>query len=205
MTKREDIAGQKFNYLTAIKFVEYNKQSHNCMWLFKCDCGKDVILSKSNVKTGHTKSCGCYNQKVASERLTTHNKTNTKVYRTWSNMKRRCYDKNNKAYIRYGNKGITVCDRWLKSFENFYEDMGEPPTTKHTIDRIDNNGNYEPSNCRWATQKQQNRNYSRNIDITINNKTHCLMEWCEIYNRPYDLVRQRIKKLGWNPIHALQI
>jgi len=205
MTKREDITGQKFNYLTAIRFVEYNEKSHNCMWLFKCECGKEIIINKSNVKNGHTKSCGCYNQKVASERLKTHGQTDTKEYRTWGNMKKRCLNPNDKNYKKYGGRGITVCKNWEDSFENFFEDMGYAPSPKHTIDRIDNNGIYEATNCRWATQKEQNRNYSRNINITINDKTHCLKEWCEIYNKPYDLVYQRITKLGWNPATAIRL
>jgi len=203
MTKREDITGKKFNYLTAVKFVEYNKQSHNCMWLFKCDCGNEIILNKANVKNGHTKSCGCYNAKVAADRLRTHGMKQTKEYRTWGNMKKRCLNPNDKNYKKYGGRGITVCKNWEDSFEEFFKDMGYAPTPKHTIDRINNNGIYEAANCRWATQKEQNRNYSRNINITINDETHCLKEWCEIYNKPYDLVRQRIKKLNWEPIQAL--
>lgn len=199
--RREDLTGKKFNYLTAIKFVEYDEKSHNCKWLFKCDCGNEKILGVGGVKSGNTKSCGCYNSQKASERATIHGKNHTKEHRTWCNMRRRCRDAEN--YPDYAGRGITVCDRWAESFQNFLDDMGLAPTPKHTIDRINNNGNYEPSNCRWATRKQQNRNYSRNINIIINKETHCLKQWCEIYNKPYDLVYQRITKLGWNPVQAL--
>lgn len=197
----EDLTGQKFNYLTAVKFVGYDEKSHNCKWLFKCDCGNEKILNASGVKSGKTKSCGCYNSKLSAERWTIHGKNHTKEHRTWCGMRRRCKDVEN--YPNYAGRGIKVCDRWLESFENFLDDMGLAPTPKHTIDRINNNGNYEPSNCRWATQKQQNRNYSRNIDITINNETHCLKEWCEIYGKKYDIVYQRIRTLNWEPIKAL--
>ena len=165
----KDETGNRFGKLLVLKFS--HKENQRTYWICRCDCGKEIIINKANVKNGHTKSCGCYNSELATERWETHGMTGTKVHRTWCQMRRRCLDKNSKNYFRYGGRGIKICDRWLESFENFYADMGEPPSIKHSIDRINNNGNYEPSNCRWATNKQQNRNYSKNIDITIDNKT----------------------------------
>jgi len=100
-------------------------------------------------------------------------------YTSWSQMKDRCYNKNDHAFYRYGGRGITVCDRWRNSFINFFSDMGPRPSPNHSIDRIDNNGNYEPSNCRWATIKEQNRNRRDNSLITVNGVTKCLVAWVE--------------------------
>lgn len=137
----------------------------------------------SNLQSGSVKSCGCLhleiNRTILRTLNITHDKTNTKLYQVWSSMKQRCYHGNNKNYKHYGGRGIIMCDEWLNDFMNFYNwsmDNGYDDTL--TIDRIDVNGNYEPSNCRWATMKQQNRNQRRTIYFTYNNETHCLKEWC---------------------------
>jgi hypothetical protein len=203
MVARTDHTGNKYNYLTAIKFDHYDDKSHSSMWLFLCDCGNEKVLSANNVRTGHTKSCGCYNSKVASARMKTHGRSKTREYDTWLNMNRRCRDKNNTAYKNYGGRGINVCDSWRESFENFLNDMGKAPSSKHTIDRINNDGGYGPENCRWATREQQNNNYSRNIFIDIDGKRQSLKKWCDELGLLYQTTRQRIKTLGWTPEEAL--
>lgn len=112
-------------------------------------------------------------------------------------MIQRCTNPNDKRYKNYGGRGITVCKRWRNSFEKFLEDMGEPPTKEHSIDRINNNGNYCKSNCRWVTRKEQNRNKRNNRLITYKGKTQCLIEWAEEYNINYDTLWCRIYKYGW--------
>lgn len=159
MGKRIDLTGQRFNRLVVIEFVE--KRGLNAYWKCVCDCGIVKTLRGSNIKSGHTKSCGCLHKEVVIKALTKHGhntrKRTSPTYSTRYAMINRCSNPKANKYKYYGGRGITVCDRWLESFENFLEDMGErPPGT--TIDRIDNDGNYEPSNCCWATPKQQVQN-----------------------------------------------
>ena len=116
----------------------------------KCDCGVTSFVPPSNLKTGHTSSCGCIQ--------TTHGMRHTKTYKSWAAMKDRCTNPNASFYRNYGGRGIVVCARWLESFENFLEDMKEKPTPIHTIERVDVNGNYEPSNCIWIPKSEQNKN-----------------------------------------------
>jgi hypothetical protein len=122
---------------------------------------------------------------------------NERSYRTWYNMISRCKNKNNSSYKNYGGRGIKVCDRWLQSFENFYKDMGYPPTIKHTIDRINNDGNYEPSNCRWATHKIQQNNKSNNRFLTIDGITKTIGNWASESGIAEHVIIYRLNK-GWS-------
>jgi hypothetical protein len=161
MKKVEIKSGDKYGRLTIVKEVErYIKPSGHTQRQFncKCECGNEIITKLYYLTNGDTKSCGCLNLELSKKRRITHNLSRTKEYKNWLKMKERCYNPNTKGYEYWGGRGIKVCDRWLNSFENFLTDMGERPTLKHSIDRIDNNGNYEPSNCRWATPHQQSQN-----------------------------------------------
>jgi hypothetical protein len=148
----------------------------------------------------HLMGVGC--PECSKEKSTTHGQASSKEYSIWKHMKTRCYNSNYKKYHRYGARGITVCDRWLNSFENFFADMGECPEG-FSIDRIDNDKNYCPENCRWATQTEQNNNKSNNILLTIYGKTMSLSEWLKV--NPYanrQTVYDRLKK-GWTHKQAL--
>lgn len=135
------------------------KRNSSYSWygLYQCYCGNEFVSRNKDVKSGNTTSCGCYRLSRILKAVVTHNKSKSSEFQTWANMIQRCYNKKIPNYYNYGGRGITVCDRWLNSFENFYADVGaKPPNT--SIDRINNDGNYEPTNCKWSTKKEQANN-----------------------------------------------
>ncbi len=158
MSEIIDLTGRRFGRLTAIRI--WSMTNRRTYWLFRCDCGKEKPIRSSHVIQGRTKSCGCLNKELARTRgIRTHGLIHTPEYRTWANMKDRCYRKTHPQWDSYGGAGIIVCQQWKDSFETFLADMGPRPSPKHSIDRYPNPfGNYEPANCRWATQSQQMRN-----------------------------------------------
>lgn len=166
MLKLEDLTGNIFARLTVLKF-NYSDKRRKKFWLCRCECGNEVVVRGDGLKCGSTKSCGCLQREKAvkiGENSKIHGRVGTKEYYCWYHMKSRCYNKNDKSYFRYGGRGIKVCKRWVNSFINFFEDMGESPTQKHSLDRFpNNNGNYEKNNCRWATKKQQSLNRRSNV------------------------------------------
>jgi len=165
---RFDLIGKRFGRLTVISLVGVDKRG-NRLWDCACDCGKknEAVLGKI-LKEGRTKSCGCLREEAAKRANTTHGMSLSSEYSIWKSMIQRTTNKNASNYGLYGGRGITVCERWLKSFEAFYEDMGPRPDGM-TLDRKDNDGNYEPDNCRWVTSVVQNRNCRLRSD----NKTGC--------------------------------
>lgn len=147
--RRQDLTGQKWNMATALSFVRV--ANSNAVWLWKCDCGNEFEAVAQLVKRGHIKACGC----MRGER---HGKSYDVEYSTWQTMNNRCSRPLAANYKYYGGRGISVCDRWKNSFSAFYADMGKRPSNAHSIDRVNNDGNYEPGNCRWATAKEQSAN-----------------------------------------------
>ena len=132
-----------------------------------------------------------------------HRMIKTPEYRCWAGMKTRCYDKKCRAYPKYGGRGIKMCPRWKNSFLAFYKDMGGKPSKEYSLDRIDNDGNYKSSNCRWATRLQQGHNRSSTLWFTIDGRTQTLKEWCIEYGRDYKSMHHRIKRLKWTAERAL--
>lgn len=149
-----DLTGKRFGRLIVVSRSE-NINRHKT-WLCRCDCGVEKIIGSSNL-IGGTKSCGCLKRETIINIFTTHGMTKSPERMSWKAAKARCFNKNSDKYRDYGGRGITMCSRWVNSFQNFYDDMGvRPPGT--SLDRIDNDGNYEPGNCKWSTPKEQQRN-----------------------------------------------
>lgn len=202
MTRFIDITGQRYGRLIAVKRIEKPEgiKSNSAWWLFKCDCGKDVTTNSNNVRSGRIKSCGCWQK----ERLITHGKSNTKLFSVWSRMRERCTNENRRDFHRYGGRGITVCDEWRNDFQAFYDwAMANGYDDNLTIDRLDNDGNYCPNNCRWATQKEQANNRSTNIFITYNGNTLTVTQWAEKTGVLCDTLSKRLNKYGWSVEKAL--
>lgn len=188
--------GQRFGRLLVLR-VAHRDHELRYHWLCRCDCGKEVVKNGRLLRDGRTQSCGCYRKEKISEIKTTHGDSRTsRVYSIWNGMHARCYNPRNRSYKNYGGRGISVCERW-HVYENFRADMGASHRGELSIDRYpDKNGNYEPSNCRWATHKQQSRNQRTNRLIPFMGETLNLSAWAERMNVPSERIRNRLDS-GW--------
>ena len=203
-----DIAGQKFGRLLVMKRVMV-RGAKNVMWACRCDCGGSIVAAASNIKSGITQSCGCFARETAASLLRgntsqrTHHKSQTLEYNSWGSMKQRCLNPSNPKYPNYGGRGIRICNQWVNSFENFLSDMGKKPSRFYTLHRINNDGNYEPSNCEWATSKVQGRNTTRSRFVEIDGVRLCVTEWCERLgipqSAPYELCRPTLANRSGPP------
>jgi hypothetical protein len=194
-------AGDRYGRLTVIQEVDsvMSGRAIRCV-LCQCDCGNTLTVWLQSVRSGNTTSCGCALNGGVNHG---HSKAKTRTYQAWASMKRRCLNPNVRDYNNYGGRGISICQRWMDSFEAFLNDMGEIPDGM-SIDRIDNDANYEPANCRWATRKQQARNTRSNRIVTYNGESKCLVEWSEKTRIPYQILWGRLSK-GWSVEDALTI
>lgn len=201
-----DLTGRRVGKLTVIERGPNGSHKSILRWRCRCDCGKETLSSGQMLREGRITSCGCERDKVSAERVKdlnrTHGQSKTRLYKVWRSMRQRCYLPSFTGFENYGGRGIKVCDRW-ESFENWLADMGEPPTRKHTIDRIDPNGNYEPSNCRWATMKEQQNNRTNNLQITAKGETKTLAQWADASGIPSMTIWARVINYGWAPERAV--
>lgn len=198
--KPRNISGKRFGRLVALS-ISYQAKNEGTVWLCQCDCGKLVSVVIGSLSTGRTKSCGCLKSDVTRERLTTHGQCASPEYIAWSNMRQRCDNPCRPEYPDYGGRGIKVCERWTV-FENFLADMGKRPDGK-SIERRNNEGNYEPLNCVWATKIEQTRNTRRNHKIAHRGETKCLTEWVNALGLNYERVRGRLR-IGWSFEEAIK-
>ena len=199
MKRVEVKEGERYGRLTIIREVEPAGSSHKRVrrFLCRCDCGNEIICRLPNLKSGTTKSCGCYRKFVSSNRRDCHHLKNTRIYRIWCGMKRRCYNKHNEHFDRYGGRGIIVCDEWKTDFMNFYDwAMSNGYDDKLSIDRINNEGNYEPSNCRWANQKQQIVNSTAAIKCSLGGNIVSLSDIADILGVSFKRIRRIVYMLN---------
>lgn len=199
--KKIDLTGIEFGRFVVLRCAE--SKGKNIFWLCRCICGNEVEVNGQSLRSGRSKGCGCKHKEFASIANTTHGMSDSREYSTWCSMIARCRNNKLKSYIDYGGRGIKVCDRWINSFENFIEDMGERPSNT-SLDRINNDGNYEPSNCRWANRTIQNRNSRHALKIDFNGEIVSLSELCEITGIKCSTLSSRLKR-GWDLKSAIEI
>lgn len=192
----EAFIGRRFGRWVVTEVLYRYEPKRKAYYSCTCDCGSVVIVSKSNLLSGTSRSCGCLKREVTSARSKTHGMSGTSEYWSWNDMHRRCYEVTRKQYKHYGGRGITVCERW-HSFDNFLADMGLRPARGYSIERIDNNGPYSPENCRWATQKEQCRNQRRTVMLTARGVTRPMQEWADILGLKVNTIRHRMR-VGWD-------
>lgn len=213
MGKAADLTRHRFGRLRVTALADPGREPSGKSvrrWRCVCDCGNEVIVRAASLTKGRTQSCGCLNTETRSrlliERATLHGAAaGGKVspeYSSWAQMIGRCHNPRNHKFRLYGARGIAVCDRWRNSFAAFFEDMGPKPTPQHSIDRINNDGSYEPSNCRWATRVEQARNKSVSRHLTLNGTTRTLPEWSEVTGISQKTLRSRLS-YGWSDEQTL--
>lgn len=197
----KDITGQKFSRLTVARF-DHKSENNHYFWLCKCDCGNETIVDRCGLVSGNTKSCGCLKREKAKPPLIVkHGMSNTRLYQIWKDMKGRCERETSQRYHTHGERGVRLCDEWhnFVAFKKWAVANGYRDDL--TIDRINNNGDYCPENCRWATQKEQANNRRTNRFVEYNGETHTLAEWARLLSINYYTLCGRIKR-GWSAERA---
>lgn len=196
----KNLQGLKFNRLTALRFTGFRTLGNTRLstWIFSCECGSTIETVGNYVTKGATRSCGCLlldDYKIRKGRCLKHGKSGTKIYDIWYSMISRCENRNSRAYKNYGARGIKVCDRWRVSFTNFYQDMGDPPENG-TIERLNNDGDYSPGNCVWASRKAQTRNRRITLKVFFDGEVMTLSRFRELTGVSYWVAREYSLK-GW--------
>lgn len=202
--RAKDLTGQRFHRLVVISRAPgYPGGSKGARWHCVCDCGNKTISGGTQLRNGDTKSCGCHARQFLGKPHYKHGQHKHKLYIAWTSIKQRCLNPKNPVYPFYGGRGITICDEWLNNYPAFVAYMGTAPTDKHTVDRIDNNGNYEPGNVRWATRSEQVRNTRYTQMITHDGRTQCFADWVKESGIPHATLHYRIFKAHWPMDKAL--
>ncbi len=183
--------GMSFGRLTVLAEAD-RKSPRRRRWVCKCACGSEITADAVRVRNGHTQSCGCLQKERTSRAKRVHGLCRSRTYNCWLSMRIRCTDSRARNFRRYGGRGIRVCERWTASFEAFLEDMGECPSNDHSLDRIDNDGHYEPGNVRWATRSQQARNTRTNRFVEFEGERVCLSDLDDRFGFRRGTVSQRL-------------
>jgi hypothetical protein len=187
----------KFNRWTVIKRAENDKRGQ-AQWTCVCECGNTSIVAGKDLRQNKSRSCGCLQREIVTIVKRTHGKSSTRLHRIWSAMRARCHNKNSHEYFRYGGRGISVCEEWRNSFEAFYDwSMRNGYADNLSIDRINNDGNYEPSNCRWATNRVQASNKRTTRLIEYKGEKKMLMDWAETLKLNYHTLASRLYSGRW--------
>ena len=203
----KDITKQRFGRLIVLGPVGRAKDGH-ILWLCQCDCGEQAVVSVGDLRSGHTKSCGCRRMELVREMSAaniTHGLASDRMYGKWKDMKRRCHNPEHRNYPDYGGRGIAVCAEWRDDFKAFYDHVTALPgygKPGMSLDRIDNDGNYEPGNVRWATEKQQKRNTRYTVMLEFDGKIQCMADWADELGMKRVTLEQRIRS-GWSVERAL--
>jgi hypothetical protein len=200
MGRFRDLTGERFGRLLVQRKDGYNKH-HQLYWLCECDCGNYKLVLGSLLRNGETQSCGCLHKEVTGNINRKHSLANTPIYSLWNSMIDRCHLPTSHTYNRYGERGISVCERW-HNFENFYADMGDKPEGM-SLERIDNNGDYCPENVIWATAKQQANNRKSNVVLEHNGKKQTMQQWCDELGLKIGTVWARLNVYGYTVEQAL--
>lgn len=191
-SKPIDLSGQKFGLLSAIEVSGKDKHG-NVMWRCSCECNSIITVTSRDLRTGHTKSCGCLKIAMLKSRVTKHGRSGTRLYMVWQEMVARCHRPSHKNFPFYGGRGIAVCDEWQSSFEKFAEDMGHPPSG-HSLERVDNDGNYSKSNCRWANKEDQMNNRRNNVIISFDGREMTMAQFAKMLGFAYGKVRSAVNR-----------
>lgn len=202
--RKIELTDKIFGKLRVVSLSDKKTKTNHLMYDCECECGNKITVTANSLRRQNGKSCGCLRSELLKIKLTKHGLSETREYRIWCNMKQRCSNKSLKQYKDYGGKGIKVCERWIGSFDNFIADMGKATTEIHSIDRIDNDGNYEPSNCRWATLSEQCLNKRDSLRITIEGilyNTNEFIKLCKITIPQFNYYYYS-KKLTFNQIYT---
>ena len=204
----DDLTGRRFSRLVVKRLSHKEKREYSYGWMTiihwhcSCDCGGAIVVPGARLRNGHTPSCGCMKREKLSTHMTRHGGHNSPEYRVWSHIKGRCENSSDASYNNYGGRGIRVCSEWRDDFEAFIRDVGKRPSPKHQIDRINNEGDYEPGNVRWTTSVVNNRNRRTTRYVNYLGVERTLQEWSDVLHVPYGRIAARYVK-GWSPEEIL--
>jgi len=194
-----NLVGQKFSRLEVVS--HHHKTGKKVFWICKCECSKEVVVLGGSLTSVNTTSCGCFKKEETTKRFTTHGMTHTSTFKSWSDMKQRCLNPNDRGYKHYGGRGIQVCQRWQESFENFLEDMGVCPDGL-TLDRQNNDGNYEKDNCKWATKDEQMNNRRNSVVLEYEGQSKTAAQWAKEKGISPYTIYDRLSS-GWSAERAI--